>query len=368
MKKAAACIQQHYRALKTGEEKRHRFLVVKRFATKTHINLMAIRLQRAYRKAMAIALLKAKIDSVVIVQRWWRAKLQRKFYLRTLHFIRLLQKKWRTRLTIMHQSATRIQAVVRCFLARRFARKKMKAIINIQRTWRDYNVRKRFNSKKFRKLRERIIVANSDVTESMKLCNRTRSALDYLLNCKNLTTVREALVHLEVATRWTFKCSQQQVENNALRVIFQIIRDSNRSLAHMGLIKLALDIFTNVSKCPATQDAVVLKEENALETILELACIFREKKEIFLRVAKLLTILCTHENVRKKLLKTENAAMKISSIYSITKRKFEIEMKRNTKMKQQNGKGGRYKTDNIYGDALTAVITLMETIGLDYPV
>ncbi|XP_046860724.1 uncharacterized protein LOC124453943 [Xenia sp. Carnegie-2017] len=244
----------------------------------------------------------------------------------------------------------------------------MKAIINIQRTWRGYNVRKRFNSKKFRKLRERIIVANSNVTESMKLCNRTRSALDYLLNCKNLTTVREALVNLEVATRWTFKCSQQLVENNALRVIFQIIRDSNRSLPHMGLIKQALDIFTNVSKCPATQDAVVLTEENALETILELACIFREKKEILFSVAKLLTILCTHENVRKKLLKTENAAMKISSIYSITKRKFEIEMKRNTKMKQQNDKGGRYKTDNIYGDALTAVITLMKTIGLDYPV
>ena len=44
---------------------------------------------------------------------------------------------------------------------------------------------------------------------------------------------------------------------------------------------------------------MVLKEENALETILERACIFREKKEIFLSVAKLLTILCTHENVRK---------------------------------------------------------------------
>jgi hypothetical protein len=57
-------------------------------------------------------------------------------------------------------------------------------------------VRKRFNSTKFKKVRQRILVANSNVTEPMKLCNRTRSALDYLLKCKNLTTVREAFVHL----------------------------------------------------------------------------------------------------------------------------------------------------------------------------
>jgi hypothetical protein len=36
--------------------------------------------------------------------------------------------------------------------------------------------------------------------------------------------------------------------DNALSVIFKVVRDSNRSLAHMGLIKLALDIFINVSK------------------------------------------------------------------------------------------------------------------------
>ena len=56
--------------------------------------------------------------------------------------------------------------------------------------------RKRFNTSKFRRIRQRILVANSNVTEPMKLCNRTRSALDYLLKCKNLTTVRESFLHL----------------------------------------------------------------------------------------------------------------------------------------------------------------------------
>ena len=52
----------------------------------------------------------------------------------------------------------------------------------------------------------------------------------------------------EVASRLSRKCTEQLVMDNALNVIFKVVRDSNRSLAHMGLIKLALDIFVNVSK------------------------------------------------------------------------------------------------------------------------
>lgn len=44
--------------------------------------------------------------------------------------------------------------------------------------------------------RRRIDVANQNVTEPMKLCNRTKSALDYLLHVKNLSTVHDALRHL----------------------------------------------------------------------------------------------------------------------------------------------------------------------------
>ena len=52
----------------------------------------------------------------------------------------------------------------------------------------------------------------------------------------------------EVASRLSQKCTEQLVMDNALGVIFKVVRDSNRSLAHMGLIKLALNIFINVSK------------------------------------------------------------------------------------------------------------------------
>ena len=65
-------------------------------------------------------------------QRWWRAKLQRLSYLRTRYLVCLVQRKWRKRFAVKYQSAARIQAVVRSFLARRTAEKRKEAILVIQ--------------------------------------------------------------------------------------------------------------------------------------------------------------------------------------------------------------------------------------------
>ena len=52
------------------------------------------------------------------------------------------------------------------------------------------------SSVKVKKARKRIKSANAAATESMKLCNRTRSALDFLLQCKNISKIVGALVNL----------------------------------------------------------------------------------------------------------------------------------------------------------------------------
>lgn len=66
----------------------------------------------------------------------------------------------------------------------------------LQAWFRGYKVRSRVKSLKVKAARRRIKAANMAATESMKLCNRTRSALDYLLRCKNLTTIFDVLVNL----------------------------------------------------------------------------------------------------------------------------------------------------------------------------
>ncbi|CAB4037775.1 Hypothetical predicted protein [Paramuricea clavata] len=121
-------------------------------------------------------------------------------------------------------------------------------------------------------------------------------------------------------------------------------------------------------RCPTTNDAVVTKEPKSLDTLVELACIFREKHEIFLRVTKLLTILCGNEDIRKSLLSMEKAVNKIKSIFALTRRKHEFEMKRNTaKAKRlsvctQNTK--KKVDNNSTVNPLAAVTSLIETLGL----
>lgn len=65
-----------------------------------------------------------------------------------------------------------------------------------QAFWRGYRVRCEVSSLKVKRARKRIKSANAAATEPMKLCNRTRSALDFLLQCKNISRIVGALVNL----------------------------------------------------------------------------------------------------------------------------------------------------------------------------
>ena len=62
--------------------------------------------------------------------------------------------------------------------------------------WRGYCVRKANKSNKLTAVRQRVQEANAAATEDKKLCNRTSSALDFLLNYKQLAFILEALINL----------------------------------------------------------------------------------------------------------------------------------------------------------------------------
>ncbi len=73
-------------------------------------------------------------------------------------------------------------------------------MISLQSVWRGYLVRSRIADRNVIKARQRIESANSEATDAKKLCNRTASALSYLLSCKYLTTVYDALKNLGMLT------------------------------------------------------------------------------------------------------------------------------------------------------------------------
>lgn len=173
-------------------------------------------------------------------QCWWRAALKRLWFIRLCSATVVLQKACRRKLDAKNKSAAKIQALVRGHLTRNQLRLVDKSALRIQvgkgfwfstcydllshleqaqlqklievavgqinvffpflhwyqTFWRGYRVRRTVSSLKVKRVRRRIESANAAATEPMKLCNRTRSALDFLLKCKNISRIVGALTNL----------------------------------------------------------------------------------------------------------------------------------------------------------------------------
>ncbi|KAK2810267.1 hypothetical protein Q5P01_000418, partial [Channa striata] len=81
-----------------------------------------------------------------------------------------------------------------------------------------------------------------------KLCNKTLSALDYLLRYKQFSYILEALKNLDTGTRLSRECCERLVESGATNVIFTLIRCCNRSVPCMDVITFSIRILLNLSK------------------------------------------------------------------------------------------------------------------------
>ncbi|XP_014667741.1 PREDICTED: abnormal spindle-like microcephaly-associated protein homolog [Priapulus caudatus] len=126
-REAAIIIQSAYRArcareaVKVMKEARASWL--QNFAMLAQRHLSVIKLQRCYKNYKARQLAMQRLQSLSVIQKWWRAKLQRLRYLRLRHATVFLQAVIRRRQRQCHLAATKIQAVVRMWLARRRVRK-----------------------------------------------------------------------------------------------------------------------------------------------------------------------------------------------------------------------------------------------------
>ena len=65
-----------------------------------------------------------------------------------------------------------------------------------QAAWKGHRVRMQIKNKRVVVARKRLAEAAKNATEDKKLCNRTTSALDFLLRYKHLAFILEALKHL----------------------------------------------------------------------------------------------------------------------------------------------------------------------------
>uniref|UniRef100_A0A8C1ZHK3 Abnormal spindle microtubule assembly n=1 Tax=Cyprinus carpio TaxID=7962 RepID=A0A8C1ZHK3_CYPCA len=313
-----------------------------RFTAAVYHHLCAIRIQRAVRAHWILISAKRKISSVLYIQQCFRAKLQRKRYLKDREDIIKTQRAVRTWLHHRNKAAATIQHAVRKLLLRRRKERLQTGIIKAQALWRGHRSRKHHDTSKVISMRRRLREVNRRVKEEDKLCNKTTTALSYLLGLQNYAYILAALKHLETATRLSPECCERLVESGATHTIFTLIRSCNRSVPSMEIITLSIQVLLNLSKYNRTIDAVY-DVDNSVETLLDLLQIYREKAgdkvaekggSIFTKACFLLVLLVQDERRAMELRKLPKVSDRIRSICRLTLRKCKMDAERN-KVKQK---------------------------------
>ncbi|XP_035189331.1 abnormal spindle-like microcephaly-associated protein isoform X2 [Oxyura jamaicensis] len=325
--------------IQISEQKQKRLLC---FIAAAYHHVSAIKIQRAYRIHLILKLAQNHMSSVLTIQRWFRAKMQQKRFLRDYQRIIQLQRMIRGWLNRRNDAATIIQRGIRRFLASRRNRKFAIGIIKFQALWRGYSWRKSNDTAKTRALRRSLEKANEKSKEENKLCNRTAIAIEYLLKYKHLSYILAALKHLEVVTRLSPLCCENMVQSRAIFTIFVLIRSCNRSVPCMDVIRYSIQVLLNVSKYERTTQAVY-EVENSIDTLLDLLQMYRGKAgdkisekggSIFTKTCCLLAILSKDSKRALEIRSLPRAVACIQSLYKLTARKCKMDAER-TLVKQK---------------------------------
>uniref|UniRef100_A0A9J7WW81 Assembly factor for spindle microtubules n=1 Tax=Cyprinus carpio carpio TaxID=630221 RepID=A0A9J7WW81_CYPCA len=365
MRLSAIIIQSHYRSYIQARADRENYLRFRK---------SAIVLQAAFRGHSLRRQLAEKQEASIIIQAAFRMYQQRSAFKRHRWAARVLQQRFRAlklrdeqmrryqqvrnatvclqksfrgmkgrELARQSKAARTIQSYLRMAVQRqRFFKEKAAAITIQSALWRGHCSRKHHDTSKVISMRRRLREVNQGVKEEDKLCNKTTTALSYLLGFQNYAYILAALKHLETATRLSPECCERLVESGATHTIFTLIRSCNRSVPSMEIITLSIQVLLNLSKYNRTIDAVY-DVDNSVETLLDLLQIYREKAgdkvaekggSIFTKACFLLVLLVQDERRAMEVRRLTKVSDRIRSIYRLTLRKYKMDAERN-KVKQK---------------------------------
>uniref|UniRef100_A0AAZ3SBD1 Calponin-homology (CH) domain-containing protein n=1 Tax=Oncorhynchus tshawytscha TaxID=74940 RepID=A0AAZ3SBD1_ONCTS len=346
LKQATITVQAHCRGWIARRQLREAASAERRvrFCAAVYHHFCAVRIQRALRSQWALRSAKRQITSVIFIQRWLRARIQRRRYLEDRRRVVVAQRAARSWLARRHRAASTIQHAARTFLLRRREQRVQQGIIKAQALWRGHQSRKLHDNRKVVSMRHRLRKVSEEVREEDRLCNKTSWAIEYLLKYKHFSYILEALKNLETATRLSPECCERLVTSGATLVIFTLIRSCNRSVPSMEVITYAIQVLLNLSKYDKTIEAVYAVE-NSVDTLLDLLQIYREKAgdkvadkggSIFTKACFLLIILLQDQYRALEVRKLSKAVDRLRSIYRLTARKHKMDAER-TVVKQKMG-------------------------------
>ncbi|KAL6108354.1 aspm [Pungitius sinensis] len=345
-REAAMTLQKHWRAWIERRKEQERARAKRRlcFTSAVFHHLKAIKIQRALRAHWALESAKRQIHSVITIQRWVRSRQQSRRYLEDRRKVLTAQRAVKRWLSRRRRAAAVIQQAVRRFLVGRRQERVQQGIVKAQALWRGYRSRQLIVNPKLSKIIHRLREVSASVQEEDKLCNKTSSALDYLLRYKHFSCILEALKKLETATRLSPECCERLAESGATNVIFTLIRCCNRSVPCMDVITYSIQILLNLSKYHKTIEAVY-RVENFVETLLDLLQRYREKAgdkvaekggSIFTKACFLLALHLQDEHRAAEVMKLPKVLDRLHSIYRLTARKHKMDAERSIMKQKMN--------------------------------
>ncbi|XP_054432419.1 abnormal spindle-like microcephaly-associated protein [Pteronotus mesoamericanus] len=303
-----------------------------RFSAAAYHHLAALRIQRAYRRHVALRNAKNHLSSVICIQRWFRTRSQLKRLMQIRHKVININREvqeWQRR---QNRAASVIQKATRHFLRRRRQEKFNNGIVKIQALWRGYCWRKKNDCAKLTAVRRSLQMINGEIREENKLYQRAAFALHHLLTYRHLSAVLEALKHLEVVTRLSPLCCESMAQSGAVTKVFVLIRSCNRSIPCMEVVGYAVQVLLNVAKYERTT-AAVYDAEACVDTLLELLQMYREKpgdkvadksRSIFTKTCCLLAVLLKATSRASDVRNRSKVVDCVYSIYKLTARKHRI--------------------------------------------
>uniref|UniRef100_A0A8C4SL76 Assembly factor for spindle microtubules n=1 Tax=Erpetoichthys calabaricus TaxID=27687 RepID=A0A8C4SL76_ERPCA len=323
------------------------------FSAAAYHHMSAIKIQRNFRAYLVLKRAKQQIHSVICIQRWMRVILQRRQFLNKRENIIKIQRSARVWLLRRSNAAAVIQKAVKNYLCKKQKEAFLQRVIKVQATWRGFWSRKMNDTRTVVAIRHRLEKANRESKEEEKLCNKTATAIDYLMRYRHLSYILAALKHLETATRLSSVCCEKLADSGATLTIFTLIRSCNRSVPCMEVITYAIQVLLNLSKYDKTVGAVY-NTEHSIKTLLELLRIYREKAgdkvadkggTIFTKTCFLLVILLQDPRRALEVRNLPKAVENIRSIYNLTSRKHMMDSQRTiTKQKMNASFNGSFLT------------------------
>jgi abnormal spindle-like microcephaly-associated protein len=243
---------------------------------------------------------------------------------------RAMQRVMRNWLGHRHENAaaTRVQRWASPLLHKRRWRRTIRSLICVQSRVRAMYIRRR-SSKAVREVRRKVAVATAAATEEMKLGNRTATALEALLGSSKLAIVMRACQTLEVSTRLSVVCCENFAHGGAVPVLYSMIRSCNRSEPHLMLLKHALSTLRHVSRQPRLV-AYVSEPAEAVEVLVDLLQMFRDKETTFMLAVSVLGLVCKYK--AKTIAQRDDwmcadVEKRLQSIAQLLSRKHEIEQR-----------------------------------------